>query len=314
MATKKPSKPDVTLPNNFGGVKTPYTASQINNGYQEAVPQVVDGGNINYEKDGIFKYLKYLKTAIDALVDMPIGKVLTVDSSNRFEYVDKPEKPDYSSYQLTSNLEQSLSQSTTKYPSSKAVSDGLAKKQATITGGASTIASNNLTASRALVSDGSGKVAVSAVTSTELGYLDGANSNIQTQLNARAKTDLSNVSAYAKFETSWFDVEKSGLYSFTLSGDILNIPLEKRRLTLLGKVKTAQNGFQVGDIIYPQNANYIGSTSQSEMGSTSWIRGNTLGIKFGNDGAFVASSPKSPYNGIQFENIQCKLIVEGWKL
>ena len=88
MAIQKPSKPDVILPNNFGGTKTPYTDSQISNGYQEAVPQVVDGGNINYEKDAVFKYLKYLKTAIDALVDMPIGKILTVDSSNRFEYAD----------------------------------------------------------------------------------------------------------------------------------------------------------------------------------------------------------------------------------
>ena len=58
-------------------------------------------------------------------------------------------------------------------------------KQATITGGATTITSSNLTASRALVSNGSGKVAVSAVTSTEVGYLDGVTSNIQTQLDAK---------------------------------------------------------------------------------------------------------------------------------
>ena len=56
-------------------------------------------------------------------------------------------------------------------------------KQASISGGASTITSSNLTANRALVSNGSGKVAVSAVTSTELGYLDGVTSAIQTQLN-----------------------------------------------------------------------------------------------------------------------------------
>ena len=43
-----------------------------------------------------------------------------------------------------------------------------------------------LTASRALISDSEGKVAVSPVTSTELGYLDGATSNIQAQLNAKA--------------------------------------------------------------------------------------------------------------------------------
>ena len=58
-------------------------------------------------------------------------------------------------------------------------------KQATITGGASTITGANLTASRALVSNGSGKVVVANVTSTELGYLDGVTSAIQTQINNR---------------------------------------------------------------------------------------------------------------------------------
>ena len=43
-----------------------------------------------------------------------------------------------------------------------------------------------LTASRALVSNSSGQLAVSAVTSTELGYLDGVTSNVQTQLNRKA--------------------------------------------------------------------------------------------------------------------------------
>jgi hypothetical protein len=64
----------------------------------------------------------------------------------------------------------------------------IATKQATITGGATTITSSNLTASRALVSDGSGKVGVSAVTSTEIGYLDGVTSAIQTQLNSKQAT------------------------------------------------------------------------------------------------------------------------------
>lgn len=53
----------------------------------------------------------------------------------------------------------------------------------TFNGAVSTIKDSNLTASRALISNSSGKVAVSAVTSTELGYLDGVTSNIQTQLN-----------------------------------------------------------------------------------------------------------------------------------
>ena len=67
-----------------------------------------------------------------------------------------------------------------------AIQTQIDSKQATITGAATTIDDADLTASRALVSDGSGKVAVSVVTSTEIGYLDGVSSAIQTQLNTKA--------------------------------------------------------------------------------------------------------------------------------
>lgn len=56
-------------------------------------------------------------------------------------------------------------------------------KQDKITGAATTITDDGLTVNRALISNSSGKVAVSTVTSTELGYLDGVTSNVQTQLN-----------------------------------------------------------------------------------------------------------------------------------
>lgn len=64
-----------------------------------------------------------------------------------------------------------------------AVTNALTSKQDTVVGGASTITEDNLTANRVLVSNGSGKVGVSEVTSTELGYLDGVTSNVQTQLD-----------------------------------------------------------------------------------------------------------------------------------
>ena len=50
-------------------------------------------------------------------------------------------------------------------------------------GAISTVYKDNLTVSRALVSDGSGKMAISDVTSTEIGYLDGVTSTVQTQIN-----------------------------------------------------------------------------------------------------------------------------------
>ncbi len=69
-----------------------------------------------------------------------------------------------------------------------ATKTALDTKQATVTGAATTITGSNLTANRALISNGSGKVAVSAVTSTELGYLDGVTSNVQTQIDGKANT------------------------------------------------------------------------------------------------------------------------------
>ncbi len=66
-----------------------------------------------------------------------------------------------------------------------AIQTQLNARQATVTGAATTIIGSNLTTNRAVVSNGSGKVAVSAVTSTELGYLDGVTSAVQTQLNAK---------------------------------------------------------------------------------------------------------------------------------
>ena len=52
----------------------------------------------------------------------------------------------------------------------------------------------NLTSGRAVVTDANKKLISSAVTATELGYLDGVTSNIQTQLNGK----LSGSSAFAK--------------------------------------------------------------------------------------------------------------------
>ena len=78
---------------------------------------------------------------------------------------------------------------------SSAIQTQIDSKQATITGAATTIDDADLTADRAVISSGSGKVAVSAVTATEIGYLDGVSSAIQTQLDAKSTT--SNAGALA---------------------------------------------------------------------------------------------------------------------
>jgi hypothetical protein len=77
-------------------------------------------------------------------------------------------------------------------------------KQATITGAATTIVSSDLTASRAAISNSSGKIAVSTVTDTELGYVSGVTSAIQTQLGTKltASNNLSDVSSASTARTN----------------------------------------------------------------------------------------------------------------
>ena len=66
-----------------------------------------------------------------------------------------------------------------------AIQTQLDAKQATITGSATTIDTESLTANRAVISNGSQKIAVSDTTSTELGYVNGVTSAIQTQLDTK---------------------------------------------------------------------------------------------------------------------------------
>ena len=77
------------------------------------------------------------------------------------------------------------------------------------------VGNSTLTASRALVSDSNGKAAVSAVTSTELGYLDGVTSAIQTQLNGKASTATASTTANGLMSSA--DKSKlNGLSNYTL--------------------------------------------------------------------------------------------------
>ena len=82
-----------------------------------------------------------------------------------------------------------------------AIQTQLNAKQATITGSASTIDTESLTANRAVISNASQKIAVSATTDTELGYLSGTTSAVQTQLDAK-NVKANNLSDVASASTA----------------------------------------------------------------------------------------------------------------
>lgn len=68
----------------------------------------------------------------------------------------------------------------------------LNSKQATITGGATSITSSDLLPGRALISDSSGKVTTANTTSTDIAYLFGVTDSVQTQLNNRVLSSTYN--------------------------------------------------------------------------------------------------------------------------
>lgn len=65
------------------------------------------------------------------------------------------------------------------------VDGGLALKQDTITGAATTIVSDDLTASTVVVSDASGKIVAGGATAAEVAYLSGVTSGVQGQIDSK---------------------------------------------------------------------------------------------------------------------------------
>ena len=85
-----------------------------------------------------------------------------------------------------------------------AIQTQITAKQDTITGAATTVVTSDLTVSRAAISNSSGKIAVSSVTDTELGYVSGVTSAIQTQIGTKltASNNLSDVSSTSTARTN----------------------------------------------------------------------------------------------------------------
>lgn len=191
-------------------VEVPTKTSDLtnDNGFISSIPVASDtilggikvGENLSITAGGVLSASGGGTTDYSVLLNKPVlntanTKSLAVDSNETIngvvslhkisktgsyeDLLNKPTIPTKTS-DLTNNGDGTTG---SKYITNSNLNTELESKQDKITGGATTIVTNDLIINRALVSNANGKVAVSNTTSTELGYLSGARSNLQTQID-----------------------------------------------------------------------------------------------------------------------------------
>jgi hypothetical protein len=183
-----------------------------------------------------------------------------------------------------------------------AIQTQLNAKQATITGAATTIVSSDLTASRAAISNSSGKIAVSTVTDTELGYVSGVTSAIQTQLGTKltASNNLSDVSSTSTARTNLglaigtnvqaYDAELAAIAGLTSAADkgiqftgsgtaaVFDLTTAGKALIDDADASTQRTTLGLGTIS-TQNANNVAVTGGTITGLTSPSAGSDAATK-----------------------------------
>ena len=101
-----------------------------------------------------------------------------------------------------------------------------------IAGAISTVLTGDLTASRAIISNGSGKFAVSDVTSTELGYVDGVTSAIQTQLDAKAALAGATFTGQVNFNDDAVVTGNLTVHGDTITANAVNLVVQDQFIAL----------------------------------------------------------------------------------
>ena len=82
----KPTKPSNLIPRSFGGVKNNFSSSLQSSGYEDGVPAIYGGDNLNYQLDATGKELDYCEKICDYINAIPINKTPIVDANNKLVY------------------------------------------------------------------------------------------------------------------------------------------------------------------------------------------------------------------------------------
>ena len=109
------------------------------------------------------------------------------------------------------------------------------------------------------------------------------------------------------WQTDWFNSTTSKCHVFAHGLHLTRPWLCRPRL--VGMVTTYTNGWLVGDVLFGDGANYLGDTSQTEMGWTIQVDADTIRVTFAQGVKFVGANRTGGYGGCSRENLKCKLVM-----
>lgn len=143
------------------------------------------------------------------------------------------------------------------------------------------------TANRAIVTDGSGNLIVSAVTDTEISYLDGVTSNLQTQIDNRVpkliyEVDASNDSALDFFDKFTDDYERYEIRLTDIDVDTDSTEL-RMRVVLDGETAPINtSSYRWGSVSKPSNGAQVEAESNGNL-TYILLNHDASPLKLGND-------------------------------
>lgn len=160
--------------------------------------------------------------------------------------------------------------------------------------GAGVVNISNLTASRALTTDASKNLVSSSVTDTELGYLSGVTSAVQTQINGKQSTSNS-VSVSST-------ITDGGVSTATTIATGTWTPSDWNNLTNFGSLTATGTGFwyRIGKMVYVQCALDVDPAAASTV--TSFDLG-TLPVTTGNFTSIIQAVGHTVNNGSTHERV-----------
>jgi hypothetical protein len=213
-----------TLKNKLDGIEAGAEVNIINTIQKNGVPLSVNNKTVNVivptktsdltNDSGFIKKIPIASTSV--LGGIKVGANLNIAADGTLSAITGGGTNITKTSELTNDGEDGSS----PYATQQYVGTQVATKQNTIKGAATTITDSNLTANRTLISDNNGKVTVSSITNTELGYLDGVTSNLQTQIDSK-QSKISENSAFNKnFETTVSNIKMDGVASLGTSSNI----------------------------------------------------------------------------------------------